>query len=270
MIHRSETPPEGFSSGEAPVLVRAWPEGRILNGFLGRHGGVSRGAYATLNLGAWVGDDPAAVEENWRRVRSRFPAATIFARMNQVHGSEVRVVTRANATERSPADGMVTETEGIALGVFTADCVPILIIDQSRGVAGALHAGWRGTLAGIVQSGLDAMARLGASLSNIRVALGPSIGVCCFEVDGELAERFAREIPGTDRHVRDGRPGKAYVDLRGIVREQLVGAGVARGAISQIGPCTRCAADRYFSRRAAGGITTGLQMSVVGLAADRE
>jgi len=249
--------------------MRAWPEARILSGFLGRDGGVSRGAYATLNLGTQVGDEPGAVEENWRRVRTRFPAATIFAQLTQVHGGDVRVVTRANAGERRAGDGMVTDTEGIALAVFTADCVPILMIDEARGVAGALHAGWRGILAGIVASGLDAMARLGAPARNLRAALGPSIGPCCFEVDYELAERFAREIPGADGHARDGRPGKAYLNLRGIVRQQLLGAGVNAPAISEIGPCTRCAADRYFSRRAAGGRTTGLQMSLVGLAAER-
>ncbi|HYB89745.1 MAG TPA: peptidoglycan editing factor PgeF [Candidatus Binataceae bacterium] len=265
-----ETAPEAIASGEVPRLTRAWPETGILSGFFGRDGGVSRGPYASLNLAVHVGDDAAAVEENWRRARAQFPGKTIFARMNQVHGRRVHVVTRANAGEARAGDGMVTDAEGIALAIFTADCVPILMIDRSRSVAGALHAGWRGTLAGIVEAGLDAMGRLGASAGKIRAALGPSIGLCCFEVDRELAERFVREIPAADRHVRDGRPGKAYLDLRAIVREQLLGTGVRAEAISEIGPCTRCAADRYFSRRAAGGRTTGLQMSAVGLAAGGE
>ena len=220
-----------------------------------------------MNLGQYVGDDPDDVAINWERVRAILPDGLIFSRVHQVHGNAVRVVTRADAHERPAADGMVTRERGVVLGIFTADCVPILMSTRDGDVAGALHAGWRGVIAGIAGNGIDAMEKLGARRGEIRAALGPSIGPCCFEVDADLASRFAAEIPGAARHARDGKPGKAYLDLRAIVRDQLVAAGVAAEAIEKVGPCTRCASDEYFSRRAAGGVTTGVQMSFAGLVA---
>ena len=130
--------------------------------------------------------------------------------------------------------------------------------------AGAMHAGWRGVIAGIASVGIRDMVQLGARVSDIRAAMGPSIGPCCFEVDAELGDRFGREIVGARNHTRAGRPGKAFIDLRAIVRDQLERAGLAPANITSVGPCTRCASDRFFSRRAAGGKTTGLQMSFIG------
>ena len=97
--------------------------------------------------------------------------------------------------------------------------------------------------------------------------MGPSIGPCCFEVDADLGDRFGREIAGASNHINVGRPGKAFIDLRAVVRDQLERSGLAAANIASVGPCTRCAADRFFSRRAAGGKITGLQMSFVGFAA---
>ena len=164
---------------------------------------------------------------------------------------------------------MVTAAPGIALGIFTADCVPILMVDVDRQVAAALHAGWRGTLAGIAGEGVRAMVALGARPGSIRAALGPSIGLCCFEVDAALAGDFVHRIPGADAHTRAGRLGKAYLDLRAVIRDQLAYEGLEVTSIVNVGPCTRCANDRYFSRRGAvaGGLqTSGLQMSFIGFA----
>ncbi|MGA7870468.1 MAG: polyphenol oxidase family protein [Candidatus Binatus sp.] len=122
-------------------------------------------------------------------------------------------------------------------------------------------------LADIAAAGVRAMDQLGAHASDIRAAMGPSIGQCCFEVDAELGERFSREIDGARKHIWIGRPGKAFIDLRAVVRDQLERAGLSPANIASVGPCTRCASDRFFSRRAAGGKTTGLQMSFVGFAA---
>jgi len=159
---------------------------------------------------------------------------------------------------------MVTDVPGIVLAIFTADCVPVLMVDTETGSVGALHAGWRGTLAGIASEGVRTMAALGARSHRIRVALGPAIGICCFEVDAELAERFVSHVPTAATCWRPGRPGKKHLDLRGIVRLQLQEGGVAASSIVDIGPCTRCNSDRFFSRRAAGGAPTGLQMSFIG------
>ncbi len=195
------------------------------------------------------------------------PAGAAIARLNQVHGAEVRCVGEADGGARLDGDGLATAKPGIVLTILSADCVPILMVDAERRVAAALHAGWRGTLAGIAEAGVDAMVSLGASRAKIRAALGPSIGPCCFEVDEELAARFADRFDSSPRHIRAGRAGKAFIDLRGVIRDQLARCGLDCDAIASVGPCTRCACDRYFSRRAGAGNVTGLQLSYIGFAA---
>jgi hypothetical protein len=242
-----------------------WTEPWLAHGFLGRNGGVSLGPYESLNLGYWVGDQRAAVDENWSRVRRVIGEGFTIARASQVHGADVQVVDERNAGASRTGDGMVTASPEVMLSIFTADCVPVLLVDARARVVGALHAGWRGILASIAARGVEAMTKLGAQPSRIEVATGPCIGVCCFEVDIELADRFEREIPSSARHRRPGRPGKSMLDLRSLIGDQLVAAGVASKSIIHAGGCTRCASDRYFSRRAAGGVTTGLQLSFIGI-----
>jgi len=249
-------------SSQIPILT-AWDSPALCHGFLGRRGGVSIGPYESLNLAYWVGDDDAHVDENWRRLREVIGAETKVARRHQVHGKEVHIVTAANVSEKPSADGMVTGTPGILLAVASADCVPILMTDAREKIVGAIHAGWRGVIAGIAREAVVAMESLGAKPRDLRAAPGPSIGMCCFEVDAELGDRFAREIPGADRHSRAGRPGKAYLDLRAIIADQLTSAGLARESIVNVGPCTRCANDQFFSRRASS--ISGLQLSFIGL-----
>jgi YfiH family protein len=173
------------------------------------------------------------------------------------------VVTHKNISEKPEGDGMVTAEPGILLAVASADCVPILMTDARDQTVGAIHAGWRGVIAGIADQGVLVMASLGAKPHEIRAALGPSIGQCCFEVDEELAHRFAREVTGSDPHARPGRPGKSHLDLRGIVTNQLMRAGLPRESIIDVGPCTKCANDRFFSRRA--NVSSGLQLSFIGV-----
>ena len=241
----------------------AWEMPELCHGFLGRQGGISTGPYESLNLAYGIGDDDGALEENWRRVRDIIGEHTPVARLEQVHGKIVRTITRANVSAWPQGDGMVTAQPGIILRILSADCVPVLMFDARAKIVAALHAGWRGTIAGIATEGVLAMQRLGADASGIRAALGPSIGPCCFEVDRELADRFGREVEGADLHARAGRPGKSYLDLRGIITDQLMRAGLRRDSITNLGPCTRCANDHYFSRRAAN--PSGLQASFIGL-----
>ena len=236
----------------------------LSHGFLGRIGGVSVGSYASLNLAYWVDDDVAHVDENWRRLREVIGDVAIV-RSHQTHGKTVRVVRRENIHERPEADGMVTAERGILLAVTSADCVPILISDARGTIVGAIHAGWRGVIAGIAQEGIRAMESLGARPRDLRAALGPSIGQCCFEVDEDLARRFAREVEGSERHARAGRPGKSHLDLRAIITDQLMRAGLPRESIINVGPCTKCANDRFFSRRA--DASSGLQLSFIGIRA---
>jgi hypothetical protein len=253
--------PTPSTSSSIPILT-ACDAPKIAHGFLGRLGGVSSGSFESLNLAYWVGDDVAHVDENWRRLREEIGDAPI-ARVHQVHGNSVRIVTRENIAEKPPGDGMVTAEPGILLAVASADCVPILMIDAQGKVVAAIHAGWRGVIAGIAEAGVRAMKSIGAKPNGIGATLGPSIGQCCFEVDEDLAHRFAREVAGCERHARAGRRGKSHLDLRAIITDQLIHAGLLRESIANIGPCTKCANDRFFSRRA--HASSGLQLSFIGI-----
>src|SRR5262249_38352854 len=155
----------------------------------------------------------------WTRWQAVYPQVRV-AVLEQTHGSRVHVVRAAERPGRKIGDGMVTSAPGIVLAIFTADCVPVLMFDDQARVAGALHAGWRGTLAGLPAEGMKTMMGQGARARCLRVALGPSIGSCCFEVDSELADRFVLQIPPASGFCREGRPGKKYLDLRGILLAQ--------------------------------------------------
>jgi YfiH family protein len=242
----------------------AWAAAGLGHGFLGRRGGVGHSQFATLNLSRHVGDDSQAVALNWSRARRTMPSYRQLALLNQVHGSEVHSIGPDYDGARLAGDGMVTTVAGVALGIFTADCVPLLMVDTERRIAGAFHAGWRGTLAGIAGVGLRRIAAAGADLKRVVAALGPSIGPCCYEVDAALGERFAAAWPESRSRIGPGRPDKAMIDLRGILADQLIAGGLDPASISTVGPCTRCASERFFSRRAADGRTCGLQLSFVG------
>jgi len=234
------------------------------HGFCGRRGGSSSGRYESFNLSRWVNDDSAAVELNWNALASRLPPHRKVVLLNQVHGTIVHRVGRGHDGTRLTGDGAVTIDEGVVLGIFTADCVPVLMIDPIVRVAGAVHAGWRGTLDGMARSAIDGMIAAGAAPEQIKVAMGPSIGPCCYEVDEELGWRFLRAYPDSAPFVRTGAPGKTMLDLRGVLGDQFLQAGVRAESISAVGPCTKCAFDRFFSRRGAGGVQCGLQLSFIG------
>jgi YfiH family protein len=241
-----------------PILdnhgVDTWSGLRIWDGFLGREGGVSQGPYGSANFSYLAGDFPYAVHTNWQRLRACFPSGVEFVQVHQVHGNHVHMV---DADSRG--------ITAVVLGILTADCVPILLIDEQAGVAGALHAGWRGVIANIASAGVCAMASIGARPGRIRAALGPAIGACCFEVEIELARRFEVEIANAGRHIYRASQHKAFIDLKGLVRGQLMGEGLGADSITDVATCTRCSSERYFSRRAAKGGTTGLQLSFIGI-----
>ncbi|TAJ90798.1 peptidoglycan editing factor PgeF [bacterium] len=237
----------------------------LLHGFLGRRGGKSQGPYASLNISFGVGDDPEVVKDNMCDVKRAVGVHDLrIVTMKQVHGDRILEVKDKNLKVAGEADGMVTEKREIFLGVLTADCASILFTVPERKLAGAVHAGWRGTLAGIAPKMVQHLEeRYGVKPSSIEVALGPSIGPCCYEVGADVScpmvekwERLAEE----NIHTRDG---KTFLNLREVNRSQLEEAGVPAQQIHQVGPCTSCAPEDFFSYRRAKG-KTGHQMSFIG------
>ena len=180
-----------------PVLYADGIEaaGGAVHGFSTRKGGVSQGIFASLNLGLTRGDDPEHVRENYRRFLSAVGTMdkTTFAMCNQVHGDTVRAITTADVKSdlygklHYEADGMMTAIPGVALVVFSADCIPVLLYDPVRRVIAALHSGWRGTAAGIVTRAVERMEEVyGCRPENILAAIGPGIGPCCFETHEDV------------------------------------------------------------------------------------
>jgi YfiH family protein len=246
-LHRSPViPGEGFTHG--------FPE---------RTGGVSSGPRASLNLGVRWGDDPANVEANRRLLAAHagYAPAALQA-MRHVHGTDVWTVGQPLA-DGATFDGLVCDREGPVLAAFAADCIPLLFAEPDARVCGAAHAGWRGTVAGIAANMIRRMQELGARPERIRVALGPSIGPCCFEVGPEVVAAFRDafgEVPGL---VVRG-PDKDHIDLRVAMRTALERAGVLTEHIDDRPPCTRCEPERFFSYRR-DGQAGGVHMAFIGL-----
>jgi YfiH family protein len=237
----------------------------VRHGFSTRRGGVSTGKYATLNLGGKWGDDPEAVAHNRRRVAAAggFDYAQLHT-AKQVHGARVALVVDGTLPERvaaTEADVVASAVPGTAVGVYTADCVPILLADDDCRVA-AIHAGWRGTVQGVAIAGVEALVSVGAHRERLRAALGPSICVRCFEVGEEVALQFAALVPEAVVRKPGARP---HIDLWAANRALLISAGVRPEAIDAAPPCTMCDPERFFSfRRDGSGIGQQLSFVVAG------
>ncbi|MBK8172400.1 MAG: peptidoglycan editing factor PgeF [Sandaracinaceae bacterium] len=239
----------------------------ITHGFSLRTGGVSRGAFAGLNLGRAVGDELGAVEEN-HRVLARavgYDAARLFETA-QVHGRAVRVIgANENPAEvrREEADALVTNVRDVAIGVRVADCLPLLLADPKAGVVGAVHAGWRGAAANIVGASLDAMASLGASPADIVASIGPHIRSCCFEVGDEVVDALGK-VAHRVEFVDATQGPKPHVNLSRVVSAQLQARGVLATGIDEVEGCTRCDAARFFSYRR-DGKASGRHLAVIAI-----
>lgn len=227
------------------------------HGFSTRVGGVSRlGGRESLNLGFDRGDDPLAVKENYRR----FVHAITQGRLSeecvvyadQIHSDIVRYADRPG--KYSPCDGFFTDRRGIVLTVRIADCVPILMHDAHSGVCAALHAGWRSTVLGIAEKGVELLCSAGARKENIQAAVGPCIHSCCYSV-GEDFISAVSQARGEDfalRHIAL-RGGSFFADLVSMNTEILTKSGISAENISASPDCTRCRCELYFSHRATGG-----------------
>ncbi len=247
--------------------VRAAGLSAVPHGFFTRAGGVSTGLYAQLNCGPGSSDDPHAVQENRRRVATALGAAYGLATLYQVHGREVVTVTGDyDIGQRPKADGLVTARRGIALGVLSADCAPVLFADAVAGVIGACHAGWRGALAGVTDATVAAMEALGAQRNRIAAAIGPCIGQPSYEVSAPFRAEFLAADIGNDRFFGPGkRDGHWQFDLPGYLMQRLKTAGISAESLG-LDTCSDPA--RFFSYRRmtlAGEADYGRQVSAIAL-----
>ncbi len=242
----------------------------LAHGFFTRRGGVSSGGFAALNCSLSGRDDPDAVAENRRRAADALglPGAALVG-LTQVHGDAVAVLDDPWPIDRRPqADAVVTRRPGLALGIVTADCGPVLFADTEAGVIGAAHAGWRGAVAGVLEATIDAMVALGASRARIVAAVGPCIRQPSYEVAADLRDAVLARAVADARFFADGaRPDRWQFDLAGYCAARLAAAGVA----AEVTPHDTLADEaRFFSHRRntlARGGPIGHQLSAIALTA---
>jgi polyphenol oxidase len=236
------------------------------HGFFTRKGGASSGIFAGLNCGPGSTDLSEAVAINRARVASAMevkPEALLT--IHQVHSADV-ITLRVPFDERPRADAIVTATPGIALGILTADCQPVLFHDPVAGVIGAAHAGWRGTQSGVLEATLDAMETLGARRADISAVIGPTISQIAYEVGPEFVDSFLADDPAHARFFVQGKGDRALFDLPAFGLHRLRMAGV--GNTEWTRHCTYRDPDRFFSFRRtthAGEADYGRLISVIRL-----
>lgn len=240
----------------------------LRHAFFTREGGVSEGRYASLNCGLGSDDEPERVRENRARAMARIglPAeALITAR--QVHSSRAAVVEDEWGAERPQVDGLATCKPGLALGILTADCAPVLFADAEAGVIGAAHAGWRGAKGGVLEATLAAMETLGARRAAIAAAVGPCIRRDSYEVTADFRQVFVADEPESTSLFASGRrPGRFLFDLAGYVAGRLQRIGIAAPVVLPHDTCADAA--HFFSYRRVtldGGGDYGRQLSTIAL-----
>jgi hypothetical protein len=224
----------------------------IRHAYFTRRGGVSQGEYTSLNGGLGSQDAPEHVVENRARMCAHLGVqADRLVSLYQVHSAEAVTVEAPFAqAERPRADAMVTRVKGLALGIATADCGPILFADPAEGVVGAAHAGWKGALTGVIEATVTAMEALGARRHRIIAVLGPTISQRSYEVGPDFIARYRSEAPGMDRFLGTGtRADHAQFDLPGFILARLAEAEVAEAAALDL--CTYADAERFYSYRRA-------------------
>jgi len=236
------------------------------HGFFTRRGGASSGIYAGLNCGPGSSDQREAVAMNRARVAAAFEVAPDrLLSLHQEHSATVVVADGDGWAERPRADAAVTSVAGVALGILTADCAPVLLADAEAGVVGAAHAGWRGALDGVLEATLAAMRRLGARNGHIRAAVGPTISQRAYEVGPEFFQRFRDEEAGYERFFAPGAGDRLHFDLPGFVLARLRDAGAEAAWVQA---CTFSDPTRFFSYRRttqSGGSDYGRLISVIRL-----
>lgn len=238
-----------------------------MHGFFGRPGGVSVGIYAGLNCGPGSGDDRDAVIENRRRAMEALGGPRLVT-LYQVHSATaVTVAAPWEIGEAPHADAMATNVPGLALGILTADCAPVLLADSEARVIGAAHAGWKGAISGVTDSVIARMEELGARRDRIAAAIGPAIAQASYEVDGAFRDRFIADAAGnTNFFIASDRDGHFRFDLTGYVAARLAAAGIHN--VEPLAQDTYPDASRFYSFRRAthlGEKDYGRDLSVIAL-----
>ena len=244
----------------------------VRHGFSTRRGGVSAAPWDSLNLGVGRGDDPAAVAENYRRFCGALGVnENRVVLSKQVHEATVRVCTAADAgkglrQERDyTADALVTNQPDLPLTVFSADCGIILLYDPVQQAVGAVHAGWRGCAAGIVEKTVQTMGDVFSSNPrHILAAIGPCIGQCCFETDDDVPAAMEAALGADAMAYIERRERKYHVDLAGLNRHWLLRAGLTPAHIDTCGLCTACQPELFWSHRKMGE-ARGAQVAMISL-----
>jgi YfiH family protein len=233
----------------------------IVHAFCTRLGGVSRGAYDNLNFSFREGDPTDRVSKNWEMLAAAFEVPFgQFLVVNQIHEDRILLIDQEHPkpSENQPLqyDAILTDRPGLAIGIKTADCVPILMVDPVRRVIGAVHAGWKGTALGIAAKAVDALlSRYLSKPSDLIVAVGPAIGPCCYQVDEVVFESMSGQT-GRDSLFRSCREKRKWMlDLPLANRLQLERAGILSRNIVASGFCTACRGDFFFSHRREKGKT---------------
>jgi YfiH family protein len=263
------------AAGVAALLIPGWADlPWLVHGFSTRTGGGTTvyQAAGELNLGFTVEDSRETVAEN----RARFLAHLLgsdqagIVSLRQTHSAVIHCVDQSHVRDcASPAalegDGLITDVPGVLLGILTADCVPVLVVDARRRAVGAFHAGWRGTVQQIVELGVERMREeFGSAPEDLRAAIGPAIGGCCYTVGEEVRQQFAARFAYADALFSRSPAKEIRLDLAEANRRQLLDSGLPEAAITMTGLCTSCDTRRFFSHRAERGVT-GRLMSVIGV-----
>ncbi|MFY0545580.1 peptidoglycan editing factor PgeF [Brevibacillus sp. H7] len=267
------TEPFVWSDPNRPLHIREWEEKHpdLVAGFTLRTGGVSEPPFSASNMGLHVGDADERVVANRKRLAQQLgmPFET-WTCAEQVHGNTVCQVTAGGAGRESladvvpAADGLHTNRTGILLTSFYADCVPLFFLDPTTGAIGLAHAGWKGTVGRIAEEMVKAFhSHYGTRAEELQVAIGPSIGGCCYEVDERIAERVRKSAENWQAAITPRENGRYLLDLARLNQEILAESGVQEEQVLRTSWCTSCRTDLFFSHRKEAG-KTGRMASFIG------
>lgn len=240
----------------------------VTHAFCTRRGGVSEGNFVSLNLSPKEGDSKENLRANWKILAESFNIEVPqFFVVNQIHGEKILVIDRplAGFTVPEPPqfDAIITDQPGIAIGIKTADCVPVLFADKAKRIIAVAHAGWRGTALAIAASVVDVLiTRFGCRAEDLVAAVGPAIGPCCYQVDEPVLAAMKTHSGRKSFLSAGGERGKWMLDLSLANKLQIVGKGIPDGNISVANYCTSCHRDMFYSHRGEGG-NTGRQLNFI-------